>query len=123
LLSAITAAKHPYSLRKKEVIDKLNKTGYFEFTKDGQEFSFTKQYLDERLNVNQKELLSKIKIPVLLIHGDKDIVIPLSDSKKALQYLPKGSKLEVITGATHTLNSAVDEVIKLILEWFKEHLK
>jgi len=97
--------------------------GYFIKEKDGNKFKIPYKYLEERKAVNQKELLSKIKMPVLILHGDKDDKVPLETSKKAIKFLPKGSKLEVLEGAGHDLEENYDKVIRLTINWFKNNLK
>ena len=79
-----------------------------------------KKYLEERVEVNQEELLSRIEIPVLILHGDKDDKVPLETSKEAIKFLPKGSKLEIIKDAKHDLEEDYDEVIRLTINWLKE---
>ena len=82
-----------------------------------------KQLFDEWKSINQQQLLSRIKIPVLIIHGDQDSRIPLSDSQKALEYLPTSSKLEVVEGSDHIFNNRVDVFIDLTKVWFRHHLE
>ncbi|MBS3080641.1 alpha/beta hydrolase [Candidatus Pacearchaeota archaeon] len=77
--------------------------------------------VSERASVNPKKLLSKINYPALVIHGTHDEVIPLDDSKMAVQYLPKG-ELEIIDGAGHIFNRYVDKVAEISLNWFKKYL-
>lgn len=96
--------------------------GYFMKEKDGNKFKIPKKYLEERKAVNQKELLSKIKIPILILHGDNDDKVPLETSQEAIKFLPKGSKLEVIKGAGHDLEEDYEKVIKITIEWFNKHL-
>lgn len=94
--------------------------GYFIKEKDGNKFKIPKKYLGEREAVNQEELLSRIEIPVLILHGDKDDKVPLETSKEAIKFLPKGSKLEIIKDAKHDLEEDYDEVIRLTINWLKE---
>lgn len=96
---------------------------YFVKEKDGKKFKIPKKYFEERKAINQKELLSKIKIPVLIIHGDRDDKIPLENSKNAIKFLPKGSRLEVINGAGHDLEESYEKVIDLTNNWFNNQLK
>jgi len=62
--------------------------------------------------------LKKIHCPVLIIHGNKDNVVPAEDSIKAMEYLPKNSQLEIIQGASHIFLKFSDKFIKLTLDWF-----
>ena len=82
----------------------------------------SRQMAEDRKNINQKELLSKIKYPVLVIHGTEDESIPLDDSKKAMQYLQEGSKLEILEGADHVFSEHIDRAIEISLSWFRKRL-
>ncbi|MCD4666554.1 alpha/beta hydrolase [archaeon] len=108
-----------YEENKKEIESK----GFIIYKKDGREFKIPKEYFDEKIAVNQKEILSGIKTPVLLFYGSEDDTIPFEDCENALKYLPKDSKLEVIKGAGHKLEEDIDRVINLSLGWFKKYLK
>lgn len=78
----------------------------------------------ERSSVNQEKILSMIKCPVLIIHGDKDSNVPIEHSKKAMQYLDGKSKLEILKGENHKieLNVYLDKIIPLSVNWFKGYL-
>ncbi len=120
----VTKAKTPSIFQGEEYLKELKGKEYVVYKKDGREFKIPKQYLIERQSINQKEILSKIKCPILIINGDKDDVVPLENSKEAMQYLPNKSKLEIIKGGGHKLNEKEwDKVISLSIGWFKKYLK
>ena len=48
--------------------------------------------------------LKKIKIPVLIIHGDSDSIVPLEKSGRRAHELIPGSELVVIKGGPHGVN-------------------
>lgn len=64
--------------------------------------------------------VKKMDIPVLLLHGDDDQVVPITVSAiKAVDLLPSG-KLKVYPGRPHALpNTDADEVNKDILEFLQ----
>ena len=56
--------------------------------------------LDEKINT---------KIPVFLIHGKKDGVVPLKLSKKIFSIFPKAKKkMEIVKGGDHSLSRKGD---------------
>ncbi|MCK5600868.1 alpha/beta hydrolase [Candidatus Pacearchaeota archaeon] len=122
LTAPVTAGASPSLLRKEGVSEELEEKGYIIKEKDGKQFKFPKEYFEFRKNVNQEEILSTIKCPVLIIHGNADETVPLENSKEAIKYLPEESKLEIIEGGTHKLDTKLDEVIPLSLNWFKKYL-
>jgi len=66
------------------------------------------------------EDLKKIDIPVLVLHGDDDQVVPFPISgQKSAKLLPQG-KLKVYHGGSHAIhNTNVDEVNKDLLEFLQ----
>lgn len=79
--------------------------------------------MEERKAVNREELLPKVDTPILILHGDKDSRVPVENSREAIEYLPEGSRLEVVPGAEHNLTEGYNQVINSTINWFKEHLK
>lgn len=64
--------------------------------------------------------LKGIKVPTLIIHGEKDLLLPVSFAEEIHKNLP-GSKLDIIPDAGHTLNlEAVPRVAGLV-KTFIEH--
>jgi len=57
-------------------------------------------FYEDAIKYNGYEAGKKIMVPTLIIHGDKDEVVPVEQSKKLATIIP-GSRLEVIEGANH----------------------
>jgi pimeloyl-ACP methyl ester carboxylesterase len=77
--------------------------------------------LPECLEVVQvRQRLSEIRQPILLIHGDRDVIAPIADSQYLAQELPC-AKLVTIEGAGHvpTLTRPV-EVVRAIEDFFRK---
>ena len=49
------------------------------------------------------EDLKKIDVPILIIHGDDDQIVPIDDSAKLSVELVKGATLKIYPGAPHGL--------------------
>jgi|GEM_PF-114189 len=66
-----------------------------------------------------REKLKAIKTPTIVIHGEKDALLPVHMGKAVGDSIP-GSIFEVVSGAGHTLNlEAVPQTVKLILEFIE----
>jgi len=68
------------------------------------------------------QILDKIKVPVLMIHGDSDEVIPLKESIKGYEMLKKlnrKNELYIIKGGDHTFTEKkhTREVMEKTLNW------
>ncbi len=122
LWAPVTQSKTPSIIQKEELQQELNEKGFIIYKKDGREFKIPQRFFKERQAVNQKEILSKVKSPVLIIHGDKDDTVPLEQSKTAMQFLPENSKLEIIKDGDHKLDGKMNIVIPLSVDWIKTHL-
>jgi len=102
-------------------MDEFREKGFVIKKKGGREFKISKKYFEERVAINQKELLGRVKCPVLILHGDDDDCVPLEDSKEAVKIL-KDSELKIIKGGDHKLDM-IKEVFEYSVNWFKKYLK
>lgn len=70
-----------------------------------------------------KSIAKPIKCPVLLIHGDKDDVVPLHQSEEFLDLLSCEKRLEIMRNEGHNFSAeSYDRMINLTREWFLEQL-
>ena len=60
--------------------------------------------------LNSKKLIKKIKCPILIVHGTKDIIIPLEHSKELYKLANKPKKLLILQGGDHfDLDKSIDK--------------
>lgn len=71
--------------------------------------------------INSKKILTKIKCPILIIHGNNDEEEKqlLKNTQTVKKYLPKNSKIIIIKEANHSFDHHYDEVIKNITNAIK----
>jgi len=74
-------------------------------------------------------LADKVKTPLLLIHGERDLRVPLEQAEqyfRALKLHGKTAELMILPRAAHAVMAAgpleLVEVMKARLEWFERHL-
>jgi non-heme chloroperoxidase len=66
------------------------------------------------------EDLKKIDIPVLILHGEDDQIVPVADSARlAIKLLQKGTYKEYPGGAHALPNTAIDEINQDLLNFLK----
>jgi len=65
----------------------------------------------------RKKLASKINVPVLIIHGDKDPFIPLHESEELIKVIPN-AKLEIMSNGGHNFTEAKEHKKMLDLGTF-----
>ena len=110
-----------------EQLREIRAKGYLT-TKDrsGNDRLVGRQLLRSFEEINQRELLSAVQCPVLLIHGDDpndwEESLLLEKSKKGISLLPAGSHLEIIDGANHTFREHLDTVVQVANTWYSQHL-
>lgn len=67
--------------------------------------------------------VQKVSLPVMVIHGSEDAILPVDQSRKLYNLLQGPKNLHVIEGSGHALHldRKKDEVFRLILKWIKEN--
>lgn len=71
------------------------------------------------------EAVEKIHLPLLVIHGKQDAMIPVNQSKKIVDLLKGPRELKVMEESGHALHldQKKEEVFRLILDWINGHRK
>lgn len=81
------------------------------------------RFIQNTKGVNLFERAKNIKCPTLIIHGDKDNVVPISQSKKLMATLRCNKRLNVIKGADHDIaGKDLDKAYTQIADFFKRNL-
>ena len=60
--------------------------------------------------------------PLLLVHGEADVVLPLANAETIYGWAPEPKRLVTFTGAGHGLRECADEVRTLLETWLLEIL-
>ncbi|MBI3413338.1 MAG: alpha/beta fold hydrolase [Candidatus Aenigmarchaeota archaeon] len=88
-------------------IERWKETGYVEYDDNGRKFKLKYAFFEDFENNNGYEAGKNIKIPTLIIHGDKDDVVPIEQSIR-LSKIISNCKLEIIRGADHNFTDEND---------------
>jgi hypothetical protein len=87
--------------RTKQKIDEWRSKGFIIHTNSkGEKKKLNYSFFEDAKKNNGYEAAKKIKIPTLIVHGDKDQDVPIEQSKKTAGIIPN-CKLEIISGADH----------------------
>lgn len=106
--------------------NELEKNGFLvleKFKKNRSQIVVHKSLVEELNNINQKELLHNVKTPTLFVHGEKDDIISVDESKNAVDMIQNNSKLIIVEGENHYLKNKISVFIKHSLDWFKRTLE
>ncbi|MEM2303546.1 MAG: alpha/beta fold hydrolase [Candidatus Bathyarchaeia archaeon] len=103
----------------KDALERLNAGEAIEVS-DG--WYLRKSFFDTVDYVVPFEVMSKIKIPVLIIHGDRDLLVPLEEAEKGYEIirgLNDKNELYIVKGGDHTFSKREHtlEVINKTLNW------
>ncbi|MBI2129769.1 alpha/beta fold hydrolase [Candidatus Woesearchaeota archaeon] len=105
----VLALKSPVSDYLREIIAQISKyplnvwkkQGFIYYTNSkGNKFRLNYSFFEDAKTVSGYEAAKKIKIPTLIVHGDKDESVPIEQSIKTAKLI-KNCKLEIIKGADH----------------------
>ena len=91
---------------------------------DEEKCPLSQAYVDDLTQIdNTLDAATAMQVPWLLIHGDQDDVVPLSDSEAAYAVAPEPKKLHIVAGAEHSFSEkSYQDVVHQIDEWLIDHL-
>lgn len=115
----------PENMYSWEQLHELERTGRITWGKDAgprRDIVIDGRHLEERRSLDQAELLGRLRCPVLILHGSRDEIVPLDDSRSAATMLPPGSRLKVVRGAGHASNARLGAFIRLTRRWFRRRM-
>lgn len=117
--------------KQKEILVQFDVAGAFQYTKWNTATRTYEPILDEneKLKLNTQlspaQIVTKDDAPIYIMHGDKDVVVPLQQSQLMEQKLKAAGipvTLTVKPGADHGWGS-MNEDEKEFVKWFDKHLK
>ncbi len=114
---------------------KQNKVFYKKNNRTKQLLPQGEEFLNEILKSdtewNVEKEIKKLKMPVLVVHGDNDEAIPVEHGRKLFEWIKnnnRNSSLEIIPGATHTFNTKhpfegpspqLLQMLDIVTEWIE----
>lgn len=101
----------------KENMENVRKSGYYDLGG----LLLGTDFIDDMISVDIYEKAAAFDKNVLLLHGDKDMTVPLNASERYLEKYESKAVLHVIEGADHTFNRKnwEDEVLEYTLGFFE----
>jgi len=91
---------------------------------DGKKFRLNFSFFEDAEKVSRYKAAKKIKIPTLIVHGDKDESVPIEQSKKTASLI-ENCRLEIIKGCDHQYSKPKDfkKMLDLISKFIIENSK
>jgi pimeloyl-ACP methyl ester carboxylesterase len=82
----------------------------------------SRELSEEFLEVDQEELLSGLGKPVKIVHGDRDLIVDVENSRNARKYLENGG-VKIVEGMGHGYSDKqIEKVAEKAKAWFREYL-
>jgi len=118
-------------MRDKEAMKSWKETGFRYYAVRAEGWKRKKKplnynFITDRQKYDMGRLSKKIKCPVLVIHGDKDDVVPVTHSQLYYRNIKSQKKLIVIKGADHSIGDKIQDLNMILKEmnvWFSKYLK
>lgn len=81
-------------------------------------FTFSKKYVQDAYDIRPYEVIGNFKGPVIILHGDKDIIVPMQYTLDALP-IYQNVHLDVIYGQGHLFDGeGIREATAILQKWF-----
>ena len=108
----------------KKQLKELEDTGKVSFNSRGRSLQLSTKFFTDAKQYNLPETIKSLQIPLMVVHGDADEIIPVQDAYLAKTMNPEYTELVVISGADHMFSAEMhrSQTSKLVVKWFKEHL-
>ncbi|MBU0979180.1 MAG: alpha/beta fold hydrolase [Nanoarchaeota archaeon] len=105
-----------------EEIGEWKKKGYMHYlSSDGTMHKLNLTFLEDAEHWSVHDVAPKIKPPTLIIHGDKDDVVPVEQSIKSSGLIPD-CRLKVIKGTGHAFEGHRQECLRMAIDFLDAHL-
>lgn len=105
--------------KSKQEIKQWKEKGFIYYVRsDGKKLRLNYTFFEDSTKFDGYKATQKIKIPTLIVHGDKDKSVPIEQSKN-IASLIKGCRLEIIKGANHQYSKPKDfeKMLRMISEF------
>ena len=121
LLVSLAGMTHTKAFAQREFGDVIPDEG---FMWDEPDCPLSQAYMDDLTQIDTVvDLSPQITVPWLLVHGDKDDVVPIEDSHDILAKADEGAQLITLKGANHVFSDeAMPVMVEKVTAWIKTQL-
>jgi esterase/lipase len=102
-----------------EVVTEVMKKGKLIYKKGKKKYILTKEFFEDLEKYDVLDLVKKIKVPILVLHGKNDEKINYKEAKKLYDNSKKLKKLMIIKGADHKFSSkeSREQIVKSVIKF------
>jgi alpha/beta superfamily hydrolase len=80
-------------------------------------------FYEDLMKYDMKQILSQVRTPLMVIHGDKDENVSVEEAKEIYNLVRGAKAMKIISGADHNFDSKMPELITSAMFWFSKWLK
>jgi putative redox protein len=79
--------------------------------------------LDDLERINVPDAAKRVSCPVLILHGDRDEVVPVEEAHELHRYIPGAKKLSILQGGDHRLSDplVMNRAVGEAMDWLCEY--
>jgi pimeloyl-ACP methyl ester carboxylesterase len=121
-LSGRLSGMNPHHFLNPAQRKELRDTGRIFFSSRGRSLELSNDFFADAGQYRLPEVVASLRIPLLVVHGDQDEIIPVTEAYHARKLNPEGATLAVIPDADHMFSNPEHrrKTAELVAEWFKE---
>jgi len=123
LAARVSGMKATHFLSREQQTE-IERTGRVFFTSRGRSLELSKDFFTDADNYDMFKVIGSLKRPLLVIHGDRDEIVPMDEALQAHKRNPAAITLNVIPGADHMFSQEDHrrQVAKVVADWFTRQL-
>jgi alpha/beta superfamily hydrolase len=105
-------------------IQVLEDAGEVEFISRGRTLTLSRNFFEDAARYNLETAIQSLTIPMLVVHGDRDDIIPVTEARLAKQTNPEKVKLAVVPGGDHMFSNAdhQEQIARTVADWFSHQV-
>jgi len=100
-------------------LTQIQETGRVSFTSRGRSLEMTDTFFSDADRFDLPGTLSSFAVPLLIVHGNADEIVPVEEAFEAQALNPDGTELAIIHGADHMFSKDADRrrVSSTVVDW------
>ena len=123
-LAGRTSPSRPIYFLSSTQRETLAAKGQVAFTSRGRQLNINQAFFDDAEAYDLTEATRSLTIPMLVVHGDQDDIIPVSEAYAAQQANPQQVQLEIVEGGDHMFSRPEHQahVARSVTKWFQRQV-
>lgn len=98
----------------------LSRSGQAQFTSRGRQLTINQDFFADAQRYDLEEVIRALTIPLLVVHGDRDDIIPVAEAQRAKAANPAWVDLAIVEGGDHMLSQPdhQQQTARIVVDWF-----